>query len=116
MYESLNKIEHWALGSGTEGMKKEWKVIQHDWLLLVRQRYQGVSYWVVLWGTTQAKDGLKAEPGDGRWLGGTFGTTQVQTCVGGCLRWLVNLVLSWGTTRTETWIFMRNGSIHNSVG
>ena len=33
--------------------------------------------WVVPWGATQAKAGVKAEPGDGRWLGGAFGATQV---------------------------------------
>ena len=69
MYKSLNKNECWALGSGTEGMKRGQKVNQHDWLLLVRQRYQGVSYWVVPWGATQAKAGVEAEPDDGRWLG-----------------------------------------------
>ena len=47
MYESLNKNECETLGSSAEGMKKGVKVIQCDWLLLVRQRYQGVSYWVV---------------------------------------------------------------------
>ena len=39
--------------------------------------YQGVSYWVVPWGATQAEAGVKAEPDDGRWLGFAFGTTQV---------------------------------------
>ena len=29
------------------------------------------------WGATQAKAGVEAEPGDGRLLGGAFGTTQV---------------------------------------
>ena len=37
-----------------------------DWLSGVRLRYQGVSYWVVPWGTTQAKAGVEAEPDDGR--------------------------------------------------
>ena len=43
-------------------------VLMHlpDWLLGARLRYQGVSYWVVPWGTTQAKAGVKAEPDDGR--------------------------------------------------
>ena len=77
MYDSLNKNEHWALGSSAEGVKKGVKVIQHDWLPLVRQRYQGVSYWVMPWGATQAKAGVKAEPDDGRWLGVAFGATQV---------------------------------------
>ena len=77
MYKSLNKNDHWAFGSGAEGAKGGLKVNQCDWLLLVRQRYQGVSYWVVAWGATQAKAGVKAEPDDGRWLGVAFGTTQV---------------------------------------
>ena len=38
----------------------------HDWLPEVRPGYQGVSYWVVPWGTTQAKAGVEAEPDDGR--------------------------------------------------
>ena len=38
----------------------------HDWLSGVRLGYQGVRYWVVPWGTTQAKAGVKAEPDDGR--------------------------------------------------
>ena len=70
-------VEPWALGLWCWGYEKGWKVTQHDWLPLVRQRYQGVSYWMMLWGTTQAKAGVKAEPDDGRWLGGAFGTTQV---------------------------------------
>ena len=49
-----------------KGAKRGLKVNQHDWLPLVRQRYQGVSYWVVPWCTTQAKAGVKAEPDDGR--------------------------------------------------
>ena len=49
----------------------------HDWLPEARPEYQGVSYWVVPWGATQAKAGLKAEPDDDRWLGGAFGATQV---------------------------------------
>ena len=77
MYESFNKNEHWAWGSGTEGTKRGWKVIQHDWIPLVRHRYQRVSYWVLPWGTTQANAGIEAEPADGRELGGAFGTTQV---------------------------------------
>ena len=77
MYESLNKNDHWALGSGAEGMKKEVKVNQCDWLSLVRQGYPGVSYWVVPWGATQGKAGVKAKPDDGRLLGVAFGTTQV---------------------------------------
>ena len=61
---------HWRGKSGVKGN-------QHDWLPLVRQRYQDISYWVVPWGTTQAKAGVKAEPDDGRWLGVAFGATQV---------------------------------------
>ena len=38
----------------------------HDLLPEARLGYQGVSYWVVPWGTTPAKAGVKAEPGDGR--------------------------------------------------
>ena len=36
-----------------------------------------VSYWVVPWGATHAKAGVEAEPDDGRWLDGPFGTTKV---------------------------------------
>ena len=67
MYESLNIecSEPWALA--LKGVKKGLcKVTQCDWLLLVRQRYQGVSYWVVPQGTTQANAGVEAEPDDGR--------------------------------------------------
>ena len=77
MYESMNKNEHWAWGSGTEGMKKGWKVIQCDWMPLVRLIYQGVGFWVVLWGAIQACAGVKAGPDDGRGWGGAFGATQV---------------------------------------
>ena len=38
----------------------------HDWLPEARLGYQGVSYWVVPWGTTQDKAGVKAEPDNGR--------------------------------------------------
>ena len=77
MYKSLNKNECWALGSSTEDVKRGLKMNQCDWLPLVRQRYQGVTYWVVPWCVTQAKAGVKAEPDDGRWLGVAFGVTQV---------------------------------------
>ena len=36
------------------------------WLPEVRLGYQGVSYWMVPWGTTQAEAGVEAEPDDGR--------------------------------------------------
>ena len=61
-------VEPWAQ------VLRVWKWVQmhlHDWLPEARLGYQGVSYWVVPWGTTQAKAGVKAEPDDGRWLGGT---------------------------------------------
>ena len=81
MYESLNKNEHWAWGSGAEGAKKGWKVIKCDWMPLVRLRYQGVSYWVVPWGAIQASAGVEAGPDDGRGLGGVFGTTRLSVTI-----------------------------------
>ena len=77
MYNSLkkNNCEPWA--RVLKVWKGGWKGNQHDWLPLVGQRYEGVSYWVVLWGATQAKAGVEAEPDDGRWLGVAFGASQV---------------------------------------
>ena len=48
MYNSLKKkdCEPWA--RVLKAQKRVLKGNQHDWPLLVRQRYQGVSYWVVL--------------------------------------------------------------------
>ena len=65
------------MGSGAEGAKKGvWG--NPMWLVTVgEEEIPGVSYWVVVQGTTQANAGVKAEPDDGRWLGGAFGTTQV---------------------------------------
>ena len=77
MYKSLKWNEHWALGSGAEGVKIGVQMHLPDWLSGARLRYQGVSYWVVPWGTTQAKAGVEAEPDNGRWLGGAFGATKV---------------------------------------
>ena len=57
-------VEPWAWG--TEGVKMGVQMHLHDWLSEARLGYQGVSYWVVPWGTTQAKAGIEAEPHDGR--------------------------------------------------
>ena len=93
MYGRLNKNEHWAWDSCNEGPKKGWKLIQCDWMPLVRPRYQGVSYWVVPLDTTQANAGVKAGPDDGRGLWGSqavkIGTTHN---LGSSLRvWVGNL-------------------------
>ena len=77
IYKSLNKNEHWALGSSAEGVKKGAEG-EPTWLATTgKAEIPGVSYWVVPWGATKAKAGVKAEPDDGRWLGVAFGATQV---------------------------------------
>ena len=54
-------VEPWAQALRV----RKWGLV-HDWLPEVRLGYQGVSYWVVPWGATQAKAGVEAEPDDGR--------------------------------------------------
>ena len=51
------------------------------WLSGARLRYQGVSYWVVPWDTTQAKAGVEAEPDDGRSLGGAFAPLKLSVII-----------------------------------
>ena len=67
---SLLCIQSSSSSSGAEGVKTGVQMHLHDWLPEVRLGYQGVSYWVVPWGVTQAKAGVEAgveaEPDDGR--------------------------------------------------